>query len=113
MRARMSECGWLGACVACSSWLPLSAEYPEALAESGVRRDFPILQCHGDEDMVVRLTWGSLSHKLLSEHMTSVTWKTYEGMQHSACDEELTDVGDFLRQHIAQVPEEPSPTSKL
>ena len=40
----------LGGCVALSSWLPLRADYPAALTPES--RTLPILQVHGDEDMV-------------------------------------------------------------
>jgi lysophospholipase II len=76
-------------------------EFPAALK---ARKSLPILQCHGDEDMVVRVTWGMGSHELLKGTMEDVTFKTYEGMQHSSCFKELKDVSEFLLKHGIGMP---------
>lgn len=44
------------ATIACSTWLPLASKYPTKMKETS--RDIRVLQCHGDEDMVVRRDWG-------------------------------------------------------
>ena len=53
----------------------------------------------------MRYTWGQHSHELLKGTMSDVTFKTYEGMAHSACDEELKDVSEFLKRHGIGVPD--------
>jgi len=53
----------LGGCVAFSTWVPLSHEYPSALAPSATT--LPIFQCHGTSDSVVRFEWGIASHNLI------------------------------------------------
>jgi len=127
------------------SRLPLRASYPAAL--SPLASSLPVLQGHGDEDMVshtrtathalarflakassqmhlhafltklrllarrmqvVGYHWGKAAYGALRKLMlaggdggggagSSVEFRTYEGMGHSACDEELRDVAHFLR----------------
>lgn len=87
----------IGACVACSSWLPLDAEYPDALGPHA--NTLPVLFCHGDADMVVQLPWGQASHAKVSELLDErqVEWREYLGMGHSASAEEISDVSTFLQ----------------
>jgi predicted esterase len=59
----------LGGCIALSSWLPLRGEYPAALSEAS--KSLPILQVHGDEDMVVNYAWGAGTGDLLKTMITS------------------------------------------
>ena len=59
----------LGGCIALSTWLPLHKEYPPALSNIAV--NLPILQVHGDEDMVVSHQWGRSSHDLLKTLITT------------------------------------------
>ena len=59
----------LGGCIALSTWLPLHKEYPAALSNIAV--NLPILQVHGDEDMVVSHQWGRSSHDLLKTFITT------------------------------------------
>jgi hypothetical protein len=49
--------------------LPLRAEYPGALSPEA--RSLPILQVHGDEDMVVGFEWGKGSHELIKTMIPS------------------------------------------
>jgi len=98
----------LAACAALSAWLPFRHEYPAALSGDAV--DLPVLQCHGDEDMVVRYDWGRGSYDSLVRPKAEKSppqdlglglryaeWKEYRGMGHSACSEEITDLSLFLR----------------
>lgn len=43
-------------CVACSAWVPMNKEYPQALGSAG--KDIPVAQFHGTRDEIVRFTWG-------------------------------------------------------
>mmetsp|Transcript_2098 Transcript_2098/g.2715 ORF Transcript_2098/g.2715 Transcript_2098/m.2715 type:complete len:288 (-) Transcript_2098:348-1211(-) len=78
-----------------SSWLPLQAKFPEALTEAG--RSLKILQCHGTADDVVQTRWGLESNEKLKEFGLDAQWETYEGMGHSACEEELEKASEFLK----------------
>ncbi|KAL2766707.1 acyl-protein thioesterase 1 isoform 2 [Daubentonia madagascariensis] len=65
---------------------------------SGVNRDISILQCHGDCDPLVPMMFGSLTVEKLKTlvNPANVTFKTYEGMMHSSCHQEMMDVKQFI-----------------
>uniref|UniRef100_A0A2K5ESP3 Acyl-protein thioesterase 1 n=1 Tax=Aotus nancymaae TaxID=37293 RepID=A0A2K5ESP3_AOTNA len=65
---------------------------------SGANRDISILQCHGDCDPLVPLMFGSLTVEKLKTlvNPANVTFKTYEGMMHSSCQQEMMDVKQFI-----------------
>uniref|UniRef100_A0A2K5PSJ5 Acyl-protein thioesterase 1 n=1 Tax=Cebus imitator TaxID=2715852 RepID=A0A2K5PSJ5_CEBIM len=82
---------------ALSCWLPLRASFPQGPI-SGVNRDTSILQCHGDCDPLVPLMFGSLTVEKLKTlvNPANVAFKTYEGMMHSSCQQEMMDVKQFI-----------------
>nr|XP_054512716.1 acyl-protein thioesterase 1 isoform X8 [Pan troglodytes]XP_054972529.1 acyl-protein thioesterase 1 isoform X5 [Pan paniscus] len=73
----------LAGVTALSCWLPLRASFP---------------QCHGDCDPLVPLMFGSLTVEKLKTlvNPANVTFKTYEGMMHSSCQQEMMDVKQFI-----------------
>ncbi|XP_004275061.1 acyl-protein thioesterase 1 [Orcinus orca] len=87
----------LAGVTALSCWLPLRASFPQGPI-SGVNRDISILQCHGDSDPLVPLMFGSLTAERLKTlvNPTNVTFKTYGGMTHSSCQQEMMDVKQFI-----------------
>ena len=109
----------LAGILALSCWLPLHREYPAQA--SAVNRHIPVLQCHGDADVIVPYAWGSRSAALIKEFDPQHEFKTYEGMGHSSCNrvssdgsanlaadlfppQELRDAKDFLRRVLPPVP---------
>ena len=57
----------------------------------------PIFMGHGDSDDVVAYKWGVESQKALKEKgFANLEFKTYKGMGHSSCDEEMRDLTVFL-----------------
>lgn len=91
----------LAGCVALSTWLPLRREYPAAL--SATAKLTPVLQCHGEQDGIVPRSWGRGSFEVMQGlGLEDVTWKEYKGMAHSACDQELQDVGAFLKRVLSE-----------
>ncbi|XP_062040702.1 acyl-protein thioesterase 1-like [Lepus europaeus] len=58
---------------------------------SGANRDISILQCHRDCDPLISLMFGSLTMQKLNTllNLASVTFKAYEGMRHSSCQQKL------------------------
>uniref|UniRef100_A0A5F9C8R6 Acyl-protein thioesterase 1 n=1 Tax=Oryctolagus cuniculus TaxID=9986 RepID=A0A5F9C8R6_RABIT len=78
----------LAGVTALSCWLPLRASFPQGPI-SGANRDISILQCHGDCDPLVPLMFGSLTVEKLKTlvNPANVTFKTYEGMMHSSCQQ--------------------------
>ncbi|XP_025250517.1 acyl-protein thioesterase 1 isoform X2 [Chlorocebus sabaeus] len=87
----------LAGVTALSCWLPLRASFPQGPV-GGANRDISILQCHGDCDPLVPLMFGSLTVEKLKTlvNPVNVTFKTYEGMMHSSCQQEMMDVKQFI-----------------
>ncbi|XP_005394508.1 PREDICTED: acyl-protein thioesterase 1-like isoform X1 [Chinchilla lanigera] len=79
-----------------SRWPPLGASFPQGPV-SGVNEDVSILRCHGDGDPSVPLMSGSLTFEKLKllVNPATVTFKTYEGMTQSSCQQEMMDVRQF------------------
>nr|XP_012417607.1 PREDICTED: acyl-protein thioesterase 1-like isoform X3 [Odobenus rosmarus divergens] len=87
----------LAGVTALSCWLPLQASFPQGPI-SGINRDISILQCHGDCDPLVLLMFASLTAGKLKTlvNPANVTFKTYEGMKHSSCQQEMMDIKQFI-----------------
>lgn len=75
----------LAGILALSCWLPLHKDYPAIAAEAN--RHIPILQCHGDSDVIVPFAWGSRSATLIKAFDPQHEFKAYEGMGHSSCNQ--------------------------
>ncbi|XP_062040700.1 acyl-protein thioesterase 1-like [Lepus europaeus] len=75
---------------ALSCWLPLWASFQQGPV-SGTNRDISILQCHRDCDPLIPLMFGSLTMQKLNTllNLASVTFKVYEGMRHSSCQQKM------------------------
>lgn len=84
----------LAGCVALSSWLPLRAEYPGALAASAPALKF--MMGHGDADQVVPLAWGQASHKALTSLGLDARFVTAPGLGHGADPLILREMGAFV-----------------
>lgn len=85
----------LAGIVVLSGYMPLPDDLKGASAETLAT---PVLQCHGDRDGVVPLAYGKDAHdRLVALGAKNAAWKVYPGMAHSASDDELGDVIDFLR----------------
>lgn len=90
----------LAGVVALSCWLPLHERFPNAAKE--VNTNIPILQCHGDQDFVVPMSWGQASEAVLSTFLDRnlYKFKVYPNMGHSSCTSELNDVLEFVKKHL-------------
>ncbi|XP_012922614.1 acyl-protein thioesterase 1-like [Heterocephalus glaber] len=82
---------------ALSCWLPLRASFPQGPI-SGVNKDISILQCNGGCDLLVPIMLGSITVENLKSlvNPANVTFKTYEGMMQSLCQQEMMDVKQFI-----------------
>ena len=102
---------------ALSLFTGLQSEYPEPLAGvlcmsgylpnpdhlklSSTAKATPVLQCHGEDDPMVRISWAeSARDTLRAAGVESVEWKSYPGLQHSANMDELEDVRAWLGRHL-------------
>ncbi|KAJ7410549.1 Acyl-protein thioesterase 1 [Pitangus sulphuratus] len=76
---------------------------------SGVNKDIPVLQCHGDCDPLVPVMFGSLTVEKLKSliNPANVTFKTYSGMMHSSSLEafQMADAATLMCiEHDVEVP---------
>ncbi|KAI1157702.1 phospholipase/Carboxylesterase [Nemania serpens] len=90
----------LGGIVGLSCWLPLDSKFPSLLQESDLNHETPIFMAHGTADHVVPMPLGQLSYEALKTHNFPVTIKLFPGMAHSACEQELEEVENFLHSHL-------------
>lgn len=56
----------------------------------------PVFMAHGDADNIVQYQYGQASFEELKSAGAQVEFKTYHGMGHSACPQELQDLARFL-----------------
>lgn len=90
----------LAGVVALSCWLPLHKKFPGQAEQ--VNTKIPFLQCHGDEDFVVPLTWGQASNRVLSNFLddNKYQFKVYKGLGHSSDSDEMNDVFEFIKTNL-------------
>ncbi|XP_061424890.1 acyl-protein thioesterase 1-like [Lethenteron reissneri] len=89
----------LGGVVALSCWLPLRDSFTQS---DGTHAGVPVLQCHGEADLLVPPLFGQLTADKLRSLLgpDAVTFKTYRGLGHSSTQEEMIDVKKFLETQI-------------
>jgi lysophospholipase-1 len=90
----------IGGIVGLSSWLLLHQSFTTHVPDGNPNNSTPILMGHGDSDPLVRYPLAKDSEDALKKMDYNVTFKTYRGMEHSACVEELNDVEDFLASRL-------------
>ncbi|XP_045638651.1 acyl-protein thioesterase 2 isoform X1 [Ursus americanus] len=99
----------LAGIVALSCWLPLHRAFPQVLsgpqAANGSAKDLAILQCHGELDPMVPVRFGALTAEKLRSVVTParVQFKTYPGVMHSSCPQEMAAVKEFLEKLLPPV----------
>ncbi|KAJ8273068.1 hypothetical protein GJAV_G00097000 [Gymnothorax javanicus] len=94
----------LAGVVALSSWLPLAESFPVGESQSG-KKETPIMLCHGEMDPMIPVQFASLSaSKLRSFHPPEkITFRTYPGLLHSSCPEEISAVKAFIEEHLPRI----------
>uniref|UniRef100_M3ZIQ4 Acyl-protein thioesterase 1 n=1 Tax=Xiphophorus maculatus TaxID=8083 RepID=M3ZIQ4_XIPMA len=94
----------LAGVVALSCWLPLRKSFPEAAANSA-NKDMHLLQCHGDSDPLVPFMFGTQTVEKMKSliNPANVTFKSYHGLPHSACPEEMIDVKRFIEKQLPAI----------
>lgn len=88
----------LAGVVGLSTYVPLH-DKPPIISNANTKT--PIFLAHGDADQVVQYQYGQASYEELKEVGAEVEFKTYNGMQHSACPQELGDLATFLQRVLA------------
>uniref|UniRef100_A0A803V6B2 palmitoyl-protein hydrolase n=109 Tax=Neoaves TaxID=3078114 RepID=A0A803V6B2_FICAL len=94
----------LAGIVALSCWLPLHKAFPQA-ANNGVNKDIAILQCHGEMDPMIPVRFGALTAEKLKSVVTptKVQFKTYPGVMHSSCPQEMMAVKEFIEKLLPRI----------
>ncbi|XP_048856985.1 acyl-protein thioesterase 1 [Brienomyrus brachyistius] len=94
----------LAGVVALSCWLPLRGSFPQG-ATGSANKDTQILQCHGEADMLVPLVFGCLTVEKLKSFLNpaNVHFRTYPGMQHGSCPQEMMDIKQFIEKQLPPI----------
>ncbi|XP_077405047.1 acyl-protein thioesterase 2 [Vanacampus margaritifer] len=92
----------LAGVVALSCWLPLHKSFP--LASSG-NKNLPILQCHGEKDEMIPVQFGAMTAEKLKYIVSPqmITFKTYPGVPHSSCAQEMLAVKEFIEKYLPPI----------
>ncbi|NKF21053.1 alpha/beta hydrolase [Solimonas marina] len=87
----------IGGLIALSAYLPLHQSFDAEASDAA--RKIPLLIAHGRHDPIVPCTWGEAAAEGLGERGYDVRWHRY-AMAHEVCEEEIADIGKFLRQRL-------------
>lgn len=80
--------------MALSTYLPALDNFEASITD--INKDMPILVCHGTHDHVLSDVLGQdLANKLKVMGFDN-EYKSYSGMQHSVCIEEIKDISSFI-----------------
>ncbi|KAG7219310.1 hypothetical protein INR49_010372 [Caranx melampygus] len=92
----------LAGVVALSCWLPLHKTFPSA---SSGNKNLPILQCHGEMDTMIPQHFGVMTAEKLKliVNPQMVTFKSYPGLSHCSCPQELAAVKEFIETHLPRI----------
>ncbi|KAF1977665.1 acyl-protein thioesterase 1 [Bimuria novae-zelandiae CBS 107.79] len=90
----------LGGIFGLSCYLLLHKKIKDLIPENNPNQNTPIFMGHGDKDQVVAHKYGTMSAEALKEMKYDVTFNTYKGLPHSADDEELDHLEEFLNKRI-------------
>uniref|UniRef100_A0A673LIE4 palmitoyl-protein hydrolase n=1 Tax=Sinocyclocheilus rhinocerous TaxID=307959 RepID=A0A673LIE4_9TELE len=94
----------LAGVVGLSCWLPLHKTFPQAASGSG-NKDTPILQCHGEMDPMIPVQFGAMTAEKLKTIISpqNVTFRSYPGLMHSSCPQEMSAVKEFIEKKLPRV----------
>ena len=84
----------LAGCAALSTYLAMRDDYPDGLGPHA--KELPVFLAHGTADMVLRYEYGTMTAAKLDAMGLDVDFKTYQGMAHSACQEEFQHLANFI-----------------
>merc|ERR1712093_13000 len=92
----------LGGVIGLSGWLPMDNKAKE-LRKPG-NENLRVFMGHGKQDNVVQFAWGEMSYNLMKDQlaMPNVEFHSYNGLAHSANEQELMDLAKFLNKVIPQ-----------
>ena len=88
----------LAGLICLSGYLPLATMIKDERSEANLHT--PIFMAHGRGDPVVQISRAEASRDLLQELGHPIEWREYM-MPHSVCEEEIDDIGAWLRNLLA------------
>jgi len=88
----------LGGIVAFSTWLPLHKKLGTLIKDANKQTE--IFQAHGEQDFVVRYSWGQMSVEYLKKLDIKVEWHSYPNLDHSADPQEIADMEKWLERKL-------------
>lgn len=67
-----------------------------------VNKQTPIFHGHGDLDPVINISMARAAHKLFTDNLgfTNYDLHEYSGMAHSTCNEEISEIADFIAKNL-------------
>ncbi|KAI9295855.1 Phospholipase/carboxylesterase [Neoconidiobolus thromboides FSU 785] len=86
--------------VSFSGYLPIVKQVFNMATDSSKKA--PILWCHGEQDEVVNYKYGLLSKEALTKNKYNVEFHSFPNMGHSACQEEIMILTQFLRRVVPE-----------
>ena len=87
----------LAGVIGLSCWMPLHKQFPAARK---CPESVPIFLAHGDSDPIVAYKFGQLSANMLKQFMKHSSLKTYRGLTHQSCPEEVNDMKTFIQTQL-------------
>uniref|UniRef100_A0A3B3XKB0 Acyl-protein thioesterase 1 n=1 Tax=Poecilia mexicana TaxID=48701 RepID=A0A3B3XKB0_9TELE len=77
-------------------------------AANSPNKDMHVLQCHGDSDPLVPFVFGAQTAEKMKSliNPANVTFKSYRGLPHSACPEEMIDIKRFIEKQLPALSDE-------
>lgn len=88
----------LAGLICLSGYLPLSSLTKDERHQENLQT--PIFMAHGRGDPVVQIGRAEASRELLKELGHPIDWREYM-MPHSVCEEEIDDIGAWMRRQLA------------
>lgn len=91
----------IGGVVALSGFCPIREKISQVYNKEGINFDLPIFQGHGTNDPIIAYNYGKMSSEFYQGlGFKNLKFHTYPGLVHSASEEELGDVVNFLNEQL-------------
>lgn len=85
----------LGGLMALSTYLPAWNDFKDDVAT--INKNTPVMVCHGTHDQVLPELLGKDLSTKLTENGFKNDYKSYIGMEHGVCPQEIVDISSFLQ----------------
>lgn len=88
----------IGGIVALSGFCPVTNRLGHVMNDTNANFETPIFQGHGTADPVIPFEFGQATQEFYGAlGFKNYQFKSYSGVEHTACDEELGDVARFIK----------------